>query len=60
MPIYEFKCGGCHEIFEKQLKVERRNLRTCPFCKEKKVERLIGTGGTSIFKGEGWTPRYHA
>jgi putative FmdB family regulatory protein len=58
MPNYEFKCEECEHTFEKNLPVRSRDLKTCPECRAKALTRLI-TGCATIFKGKGWTPRFH-
>lgn len=55
MPIYEYKCGICHQVFEKLLMgAEGEQPIVCPKCGEKRqVERLLsptGIGGTSCFR----------
>lgn len=59
MPTYEFKCEDCGHGFEQFLPVKSRNLKVCPECRGKKLRRLISGGGGILFKGDGWTPKYH-
>ncbi len=50
MPIYEYQCRKCGEIFEKIQKVdEKEDSLTCPYCGEEKPERLLS--GFSSSKG---------
>ena len=57
MPIYEYKCKKCGEVWEEILPVGVNKKLTCAKC-----------GGTSVrvpsvpsinFKGEGWTKKFH-
>ena len=41
MPIYEYQCQKCEEIFEKVVFISEQGPITCPKCKSKKVEQLI-------------------
>ena len=50
MPTYEYQCENCGHFFEKFQSMSSRTLRTCPKCKEKKLNRLIGSGGGIVFK----------
>ena len=54
MPTYDYRCQACHHTFERFHSPDERVSRTCPQCKRRKVERLIGTGGGIIFKGSGF------
>lgn len=50
MPIYEFQCRKCGEVFERLMKVnERGDSLTCPHCGEKKPEKILS--GFSSSKG---------
>ncbi|GJM18283.1 MAG: hypothetical protein DHS20C14_04960 [Phycisphaeraceae bacterium] len=54
MPTYDYKCNGCGHEFELFQKMSDPIKRTCPACKKKQLERLIGTGAAVIFKGSGF------
>jgi len=54
MPTYEYKCEACGHTFEKFQSIKAKPIRTCPACGERKVRRLLGTGGALIFKGSGF------
>ncbi len=41
MPIFEFKCKKCGEVFE--LLVRANEKPACPKCKGKRLEKLIST-----------------
>lgn len=51
MPIYEFQCVECNEIFEELVHVGQKTHK-CPDCggKGKKIISSVGI----IFKGSGW------
>ncbi len=51
MPIYEFQCTSCKEIFEDLVSVGQKTHK-CPVCgaKSKKIMSSVGI----IFKGSGW------
>lgn len=45
MPIYEFRCLGCGNVFE-ILKLKKENEETgmnCPKCKSAEIERVLST-----------------
>ena len=52
MPIYEYQCSKCGEVFEAFQKFSDDPLRRCKFCKGK-VERLISQSSFHL-KGSGW------
>ncbi len=54
MPTYDYRCLKCKKKFEKFQSMTEKHLRTCPYCKKGKVERLIGGGAGIIFKGSGF------
>jgi putative FmdB family regulatory protein len=50
MPIYEYRCRKCREIFEKIQKLnEGKEALTCPYCGGKKPEKILS--GFSSLKG---------
>uniref|UniRef100_A0A7V5XF73 Zinc ribbon domain-containing protein n=1 Tax=Thermodesulfobacterium geofontis TaxID=1295609 RepID=A0A7V5XF73_9BACT len=44
MPIYEFSCLNCGEIFEKLvLKNEEEQELKCPYCRSQNIKKLISS-----------------
>ncbi len=44
MPIYEYRCRKCGEVFEKIMKVnEKGDSLKCPRCGEKKPEKILSS-----------------
>ncbi len=41
MPIYEFRCANCGQIFEKLLPLGSRQAPSCPRCADGQVQRLV-------------------
>ena len=52
VPIYEYKCARCGEVFEAFQKITDRPLTKCKFC-QGKVEQLISHTSFQL-KGSGW------
>ncbi len=52
MPIYEYQCTKCGEIFEAFQKITDDPLNECKFCRGK-VEKLISHSSFQL-KGSGW------
>ena len=52
MPIYEYKCSKCGEIFEAFQKISDEPLTHCKYCKGK-VERILSQTSFQL-KGSGW------
>ncbi len=53
MPTYDYECTKCGHTFEVSQGMNDKPLTKCPKC-EKKLRRLIGSGGGIIFKGSGF------
>jgi putative FmdB family regulatory protein len=54
MPTYQYECEACGFSFEKWQSITEPKLNSCHKCKKKgKVYRLVGSGGSIIFKGSG-------
>jgi len=52
MPIYEYRCRECEQIFEEWQKGFEEKKVSCPVCGEKS-ERII-SNSSFILKGGGW------
>jgi putative FmdB family regulatory protein len=44
MPTYDYRCNSCGHEFEVYQSFADKVKRTCPECKKKTLERLIGCG----------------
>ena len=53
MPIYEYKCYDCGEIFEAIQKISDKKLTNCKLCDNGNVKRLVSSPGFRL-KGSGW------
>jgi len=54
MPTYDYVCKECGHRFELFQQMTANVKRKCPECGKKTLERLIGSGGGVIFKGDGF------
>jgi putative FmdB family regulatory protein len=54
MPTYEYICQKCGKTFEVFQSMKDAPLKTCTFCKNGRVKRLVGRGAGIIFKGSGF------
>ena len=54
MPTYDYQCEACDHAFEEYQSIKAKQIRKCPSCGQRKLVRLIGTGGGVIFKGSGF------
>ena len=52
MPIYEFKCPKCGQLYELLIKFEEKELQKCTKC-DVKLESCI-SAGTFDLRGGGW------
>jgi putative FmdB family regulatory protein len=52
VPIYEYQCSSCGEVFEAFQKVHDAPLTECKFCRGR-VEKLISQSSFQL-KGSGW------
>ena len=52
MPIYEYQCTKCGEVFEAFQKITDEPLTQCRFCNSR-VEKLISHSSFQL-KGSGW------
>lgn len=54
MPTYDYECGACGHKYELFQSITAEPEKKCPACGKKKAKRLIGAGGTIIFRGSGF------
>lgn len=54
MPTYDYQCGACGHQYELFQSITAEPVKKCPACNKNKAKRLIGAGGTVIFKGSGF------
>ena len=48
MPIYEYRCRKCGEVFERIMKVNARgDSLICPNCGEKKADKILSMFSSS-------------
>jgi len=52
VPIYEYQCAKCHEVFEAFQKITDEPISRCKYCNGK-VEKLISQSSFQL-KGSGW------
>jgi putative FmdB family regulatory protein len=52
VPIYEYQCTKCGEVFEAFQRITDEPLSECKFCRAK-VEKLISQSSFQL-KGSGW------
>lgn len=53
MPIYEFECSACGNVFDRLQKLSDPDPDTCPQCGKKKVHRRV-TAPAFRLAGSGW------
>ena len=53
MPIYEYECKTCDEIFEVMQKISDAPLKKCKLCASEDIKKLISNTSFSL-KGSGW------
>ncbi len=53
MPIYEYSCEGCQQVFEKMQKISDSGSITCPHCGTSSTKRLVSRTSFQL-KGTGW------
>ncbi len=52
MPIYEYRCADCHQVFEEWLKTFDDKRKICPVCGGS-AERVM-SNTSFVLKGGGW------
>lgn len=53
MPIYEYYCKKCDQVFDVMQKISESPLTHCPGCQQPEIERWVSAPGVQ-FKGSGW------
>ena len=54
MPIFEFRCAECDEVFEKLfMNSDDKTDMTCPNCKAETIERVVSATNYAIGTGPG-------
>ena len=54
MPIYEFRCLKCHEVFEILMMNTQDEVETkCPHCASEDFERVLSTTNHALGFGKG-------
>jgi len=54
MPIFEFRCAACGEVFEKLfMNPDERVDMTCPQCSAESIERVVSRTNYAIGVGPG-------
>jgi putative FmdB family regulatory protein len=43
MPIYEYRCEKCSQVFEKITWNSKNEIIKCPYCNGEKVHKLLST-----------------
>ena len=54
MPTYDYECQACGHGWELFQSMKDSPVKSCPECKKRKAERLMGLGAGLIFKGSGF------
>ncbi|MDH4318414.1 MAG: zinc ribbon domain-containing protein [Desulfobulbaceae bacterium] len=52
MPVYEYECKSCENIFEIQQKISDDPLASCPDCGSE-VKKIVSRSSFHL-KGQGW------
>jgi len=53
VPIYEYECKNCKEIFEVFLGINDPAVETCPKCNSTDIKKLVSNCSFQL-KGSGW------
>ena len=53
MPIYEYKCESCEDVFEVLQKISEPAPQKCKKCGNEKIKRLMSQS-SFVLKGSGW------
>lgn len=63
MPTYSYHCPNCKREWERIKSIKDDSPEYCPECIEGgpyKMTRLISRGTGIVFRGAGWTPKFHS
>ena len=53
MPIYEFECAACGNVFDRLQKITDPDPQACPECGKQKIRRRV-TAPAFRLSGSGW------
>jgi putative FmdB family regulatory protein len=53
MPIYEYQCDACDNVFEELILGSEKDPEVCPACGADRVHRVISNTSFQL-KGDGW------
>lgn len=53
MPIYEYRCESCGNVFDKFVRRRGNDPDECPECSSEEIDRLISNTSFKL-KGSGW------
>lgn len=53
MPIYEYECQSCHQVFERLQSVSQPDPEGCDLCGQGPVKKMISLSGF-VLKGSGF------
>jgi len=54
MPTYDYSCQNCGYLWEEFHAITTKPIESCPQCKEKSAQKLIGKGAGVHFSGSGF------
>lgn len=55
MPIYEYRCADCDDIFEVLVLRPTDDSQPCPNCRSEKTEKLLSVTAGIISQGDSFT-----
>jgi len=54
MPLYDYKCLECEEIWEVQHGISEAPELSCPACRSSRTQKVISRGVRVVYKGRGF------
>ena len=54
MPVYDYACDECDDVFEFEQSIKEEKGALCPYCGHFSRNRLISAGTTFCLRGDGW------